>query len=95
VVVGDACLDGILIDVDAATPIGRPAGTLGNNVIAAVNVADLSSYSQVGQRIYFIYRNDPKQQSPNRVCTANTVPLGVPHFVLGNLSTTSCADMPR
>jgi hypothetical protein len=89
VVVGDACLDGVLIDVDAAHPIGKPA--LGySNVIAAVNFADLASLNQVGKRVYFTYRNDPNRQWPDRVCTANTVPLQVPRYVLGNLSATGC-----
>jgi hypothetical protein len=91
VVVGDACLDGILIEVDAAHPIGKPAGSYGTNVIAAVNVADFASLNQVGQRVYFQYRNDPAQQSPNRVCTANTVPLPVPHLLLNNLASSACA----
>ncbi|MBF9236340.1 hypothetical protein I2I05_02925 [Hymenobacter sp. BT683] len=88
-VVGDACLDGVLIDVDATFPIGKPVGNH-PNVIAAVNFADLASFNQVGQRVYFTYRNDPNQQSANRVCTANTVPLLVPHLLLSNLSATSC-----
>jgi hypothetical protein len=94
VIVGDACMDGVLIEVDAATPIGRPAGSFGNNVIAAVNFADLASVNQVGQRISFVYRNDPGQQHPNRACTANTVPLPVPHLLLGNISTTGCGTGP-
>lgn len=90
VVVGDACLDGVLIDVDAAFPIGKPAGGHGN-VIAAVNFADLATLSQVGQRVYFTYRNDPNQQLAVRACPANTVPLPVPHLLLGSLSATGCA----
>jgi hypothetical protein len=89
--VGEACLDGILIEVDAAYPIGKPAGSYGTNVIAAVNVADFSSLNQVGQRVYFQYRNDPAQQSPNRACTTNTMPLPVPHLVLNNLAAVACA----
>ncbi|ALW84085.1 hypothetical protein AUC43_02600 [Hymenobacter sedentarius] len=91
VVVGDACMDGILIDVDAASAIGKPTGNY-TNVIAAVNFADLSSLSKVGQRVYFTYRNDPSQQTVSRFCTANSAPLPVPHFVLSNLSVTSCKD---
>jgi hypothetical protein len=90
VIVGDACLDGVLIDVDAAFPIGKPAAGR-SNVIAAVNVADFSSLNQVGQRVYFQYRNDPAQQSPNRACTTNTMPLPVPHLVLNNLAAVACA----
>jgi hypothetical protein len=90
VVVGDACLDGVLIDVDAATPIGQAAGTLGTNVVAAVNFAYLSSLNRVGQRVYFTYRNDPSQQSPGRACPAFGTQLQVPHLVLSNLSATGC-----
>jgi hypothetical protein len=89
VVVGDACLDGVLIDVDAAFPIGKPVGEH-RNVIAAVNFADLASLNQVGKRVYFTYRNEPNRQRPDRVCTANTMPLQVPHFVLSNISATNC-----
>jgi len=89
-VVGDACLDGVLIEVDSASAIGRPVGTMGRNVIAAVNFAALGNLNQVGQRVYFSYRNDPSQQFPMRACTANTIRLNVPHLVLGNISTTPC-----
>lgn len=89
-VVGDICQHGVIINVDAAYPIGQPAGVLGSNVIAAVNVGDLASFNRVGNRVYFTYRNDPKQQAPSRVCTAEYVPLPVPHLVLSNLSETGC-----
>ncbi|GAB3316560.1 hypothetical protein ACFQT0_01455 [Hymenobacter humi] len=89
VVVGDACLDGVLIDVDAAFPIGKPTGRH-DNVIAAVNFADLASLNQVGQRVYFTSRNDPARQSAARFCTANTFPLPVPRLVLSNISATAC-----
>ncbi|SFQ38726.1 hypothetical protein [Hymenobacter arizonensis] len=90
VVVGDACPDGVLIDVDDAFPIGKPAGEH-KNVIAAVNFADLASLNQVGKRVYFTYRNDPNQQRAVRACIAITLPLPVPHFVLSNISATNCA----
>ena len=90
VVVGDACMDGVLINVESTEAIGQPAGSLGSNVIAAVNFEDFTGLNQVGQRVYFTYRNDPKRKSPYRVCTANTVPLPVPHLVLSNLSATAC-----
>ena len=90
VVVGDICQHGVIINVDAAYPIGQPAGALGNNVIAAVNVADLASFNRVGNRVYFTYRNDPSQQVPSRICTTEYVPLPVPHRVLSNLSERSC-----
>ncbi|MBD2768509.1 hypothetical protein IC235_11480 [Hymenobacter sp. BT664] len=95
VVVGDLCMDGVIINVDAAYPIGLPADTLGNNLIAAVNTDDLASFNQVGKRIYFTYRNDPSQQWPLRVCLANTIPLPVPHLVLSNLSETGCRSNSR
>ncbi|WP_035562543.1 hypothetical protein [Hymenobacter sp. IS2118] len=94
-VVGDACLDGVLIDVDAAFPIGKPTGSH-RNVIAAVNFADFAGLNEVGTRVYFTYANDPSQQFPQRACTANTVPLQLPHLVLSNISNTGCkAPGPR
>jgi hypothetical protein len=95
VVVGDICQHGVVINVDAAYPIGQPAGTLGNNVIAAVNVDDLASFNQIGKRVYFTYRNDPSQQWPTRICPAVYIPLPVPHLVLSNLSETSCVPSSR
>ncbi|GAA4367282.1 hypothetical protein GCM10023185_39030 [Hymenobacter saemangeumensis] len=96
VVVGDACMDGILIEVDARHAIGRPASGYGNNVIAAVNFADLGNLNRVGQRVWFSYRNDPNQQYPNRACPTNTVPLPVPHLLLGNIASTACpGSAPR
>ena len=90
VVVGDACLDGVLIEVEGPNLIGKPAGTWGTNVIAAVNFEDFTGLSQVGKRVYFTFRNDPARQRPVRNCTANTVPLPVPHLLLSNLSATAC-----
>ena len=90
VVVGSTCLDGILIDVQTTDPIGQPVGSLGNHVIAAVNFEDFTGLNQVGQRVYFTYRNDPARTGTNRFCTANTVLLPVPHLVLNNLSATAC-----
>jgi hypothetical protein len=91
VIVGDACMDGLLIDVQSTDPIGKPAGTLGSNVIAAVNFEDFAGMNKVGQHVFFTYRNDPARTSPNRICTANTVPLPVPHLVLTNLASSTCA----
>ncbi len=96
-VVGDACLDGVLIDVDAnaALPIGKRLRSH-RNVIAAVNFADFAGLNQVGTWVYFTYVNDPNRQFPQRACTANTMPLQLPHLVLGNISTTGCkAPGPR
>ncbi|MBF9221948.1 hypothetical protein [Hymenobacter ruricola] len=93
VIVGDACPDGVLIDVDAATPIGQAAGSLGANVVAAVNVPDFGSLNRVGQRVFFFYRNDPNQQYPLRPCPAIGTRLQVPHLVLSNLSATSCTGI--
>jgi hypothetical protein len=91
-VVGDLCQDGVLVDVDAATPIGQAAGSLGANVVAAVNAADFGSLNRVGQRVFFLYRNDPNQQYPLRPCPAIGTRLPVPHLVLSNLAGTGCAD---
>ena len=92
VVLRDRCWDGILIQVDSAYPIGRPisiADSLGNsNVIAAVN--SLGTLGVRGQRISFTYTNDPAQQAPRRFCTADQLPLPVPHLVLSNVSATPC-----
>ena len=98
IVLGETCLDGVLIQVDAAYPIGRPAkfrftrtdSIAGNNVVAAVN--DLGDLNRRGQRVYFSYAGDTVQSGPARVCSALYAPLPVPHAVLTNLSATSCAN---
>lgn len=92
VVVGDACLNGLLIEVDAATPVDKSAGSFGTNVVAAVNFEAFAGPNQPGQRVYFMYRTEPTRQAPSRVCTAITVPLAVPHVVASNLPATSCSD---
>lgn len=97
VVLGETCLDGVLIQVDAAYPVGRPAvfrytstdSIAGNNVMAAVN--DLGTLHKRGQRIYFSYSENTAQPGPSRACTTLYAPLSIPHAVLTKVSATSCA----
>jgi hypothetical protein len=97
-VLGETCFDGVLIQVDAAYPIGRPAvfrftstdSAGGDNVVAAVN--DLGALNKRGQRVYFSYAGSTEQSGPARICPALYAPLAVPHVVLTNVSATSCAD---
>ena len=96
VVLGSTCQDGVLIQVDADYPIGKPAvyrityrdSLAGSNVVAAVN--DLGALNVKGQRIYFSYAGSTDQAGPVRFCTANTVRLDVPHISALNLSATAC-----
>jgi hypothetical protein len=96
VVIGATCMDGVLIEVNSATPIGKPVNfpvtsttsIVGTNVIAAVN--DLGSQAQTGQTIFFTYQNSPNNAGPVRACTQNTAPLPIPHLTLSNISATGC-----
>jgi len=93
VVLEDRCMDGVLIQVDPQSPIGRPAqltDTAGTNVIA--NVETMGTLGKRGQRVYFTYTNDPSRQAPLRPCPAYGVPLPVPHLVLNNVSATPCTQ---
>lgn len=94
---GETCLNGVLIQVDAAYPIGKPVlyrltyrdSLAGSNVVAAVN--DLGPLKVKGQRVYFSYTGTD-QPGPVRPCTANTTRLNIPHISATNLSATACTD---
>ena len=96
VVLGTTCMDGVLIEVNSATPIGKPVNfpvtattsNVGTNVVAAVN--DLGSQAKTGQTIFFTYQNSPNNAGPVRPCPQNTIPLPIPHLVLSNVSATGC-----
>lgn len=96
VVIGTTCMDGLLIEVNSATPIGKPVNLavtsttsiVGTNVIAAVN--DLGSQAQTGKTIFFTYQNSPNNAGPARLCPQNTFPLAIPHLILSNVSATGC-----
>lgn len=98
VVLGQTCMDGVLIQVNEQTPIGRPVqlaqaasdSIVGTNVVAAVN--NLNGLNRVGQVVYFTYAASPGNRGPVRTCTQNTAPLAIPHLVLGNTSATPCAQ---
>ncbi|TGE25947.1 hypothetical protein E5K00_12370 [Hymenobacter aquaticus] len=95
-VVGAACMDGVLIEVDPQYAIGKAYNQY-TNLVAAVNMQPSSSPDltidgqvvQVGQTVYFTYTVSPKAREA--VCPQNTVPLPVPHLVLSNLGATACA----
>ena len=96
VVIGTTCMDGTLIEVNSATPIGQPVNVsvtsttniLGTNVVAAIN--DLGSQAQTGQTVFFTYQASPNNAGPVRNGPQNTAPLPIPHLVLGNISATGC-----
>lgn len=97
VILGQTCMDGVIIQVDARTPIGRPVrafstyrdSLVNTNAVAAVN--DFGSLYVVGRTVYFTYTNSPNNQGPSRACPQNTIPLPIPHLVLSNVSATPCA----
>jgi hypothetical protein len=97
-VLGETCRDGVLIQVDAAYPIGKPVmyhvtdrdSLAGSNVVAAVG--DLGALNVKGQRVYFSYTGSTDQPGPAQYCTANTVRLAVPHINATNLSATACTN---
>jgi hypothetical protein len=96
VVIGTTCMDGTLIEVNSATPIGKPINVsvtsttsiVGTNVVAAVN--DLGSQATMGQTIFFTYQNSPNNAGPARPCPQNTIPLPIPRLILSNVSATGC-----
>jgi hypothetical protein len=98
VVLGETCLDGVLIQVDESYPIGKPAvyritsrdSLAGSNVIAAVN--NLGALTRKGQRVYFTYSGSTDQPGPARFCTANTMRLPIPHVAVTNLSSAACKN---
>jgi hypothetical protein len=97
VVLGETCMDGVLIQVDETYPIGQPAvfrftstdSISGNNVVAAVN--DLGSLNKRGQRLYFTYSGDTQQAGPARACVMLNARLPIPHLALTSSSATSCS----
>jgi hypothetical protein len=96
VVIGTTCMDGVLIEVSSATPIGKAVNVtvtyntsiVGTNVVAAVN--DLGSQAKTGQTVFFTYQDSPTNAGPARICTQNTAPLPIPHLILSNVSATGC-----
>lgn len=96
VVLGSTCMDGVLIEVNSDTPIGKPVNfpvtattsIVGTNVVAAVN--DLGSRAQTGQTVFFTYQDSPNNAGPARFCPQNTSPLPIPHLILRNVSATGC-----
>lgn len=98
IVLGTTCLDGVLIQVTSAKPLGQPVhvyqtyrdSIVGTNVVVAIN--DLGSLAQKGQTVFFTYQNSPDNQGPARFCAQNTAPLPVPHLVLANVSGTACSS---
>ncbi|WP_305033669.1 hypothetical protein [Hymenobacter convexus] len=108
-----SCVDGMLIEVDPAFPIGAPAlrakvnlgrnvpgdSLIGNNVIAIVNSSEFSQIlnkSFDGQRLYFIYEDDPNRRWNGLMCNNfDGVKSPIPHLLLRNVSTTSCEELPN
>jgi|GEM_PF-1298777 len=104
-VVGNTCMDGMLIDMDPSFGIGaqgllpragRPDSLLGQHVVAVVNTDELGPLPTVGQRLYFTYVNDPDRQWNMRCCFDGDGVRGqVPRLVLSNVSTSPCQQAPR
>lgn len=96
IILGQTCMDGVIIQVDARTPIGLPIrayqtsrdSLVSTNAVAAVN--DLGNLYVVGKPVYFTYIDSPNNQGPIRFCTQNTTPLPIPHLVLSNVSAAPC-----
>jgi hypothetical protein len=103
-VVGLTCMDGMLIEVDPAYPIGAPASRhdagsdsplLGRNLIAVVNTQEYGRLATVGLTLHFNAVNDPnRQDSGVRCLAADGVRGPVPRLVLSNVGTASCAPGP-
>ncbi|MCB2379293.1 hypothetical protein LGH70_16975 [Hymenobacter sp. BT635] len=94
-IVGNACMDGILIEVNSPDAIGKPLSPYAN-LVAAVNTQQnndelilAGQKVKMGQVIYFNYT--PSDKAREAFCPQNTVPLPIPHLVLSNVGTTGCA----
>lgn len=95
-VVGAACMDGLLVEVDSQYSIGKAYGPH-TNLIAVVNLAQQSTPDYTldgqtvkpGQTIYFTYTTAPGAREA--FCPQNTVPMPIPHLVLSNVNQTACA----
>ena len=103
-VVASTCMDGMLIEVNPAFPIGAPAtirrasgdSLLGRNLIAVVNTSDFGRINSVGLTLHFTAVNDPNRQySGVRCLAADGVQGSVPRLVLSNVGTTACGPEPR
>lgn len=103
-VVAFTCMDGMLIEVNSALPIGAPAtirrasgdSLLGRNLIAVVNTMDFGRMNTVGLTLHFTAINDPnRQDSGVRCLAADGVKGRVPRLVLSNVGTTACGAGPR
>lgn len=94
-IVGTACMDGLLIEVDRKYAIGEPYGQH-TNLVAGANLLQQSTPElkidgqvvQVGQTIYFTYTVGPHMS--NTICPHNTAPLPIPHLTLSNVSKVPC-----
>ncbi|WP_345126239.1 hypothetical protein [Hymenobacter antarcticus] len=103
-VVAYTCMDGMLIEVTSAFPIGAPAtirgasgdSLLGRNLIAVVNTSDYGRMNSVGLTLHFTAVNDPNRQHSGFTClAADGVKGPVPRLVLSNVGTTACGPGPR
>lgn len=102
-VVGSSCYDGVLINVDAQYPIGKPAGysaapndstsLVYQNTIGALNSNALGALNVKGQRIYFTCTGDTQGFSNFGPCNHMGIALPIPHVVLTSFSATPCGAL--
>ncbi|AWM34463.1 hypothetical protein [Hymenobacter nivis] len=102
-VLGSSCYDGLIINVDAQFPIGKPVGAgfapkdstkvTYQNVIGALNSTELARFNTPGQRIYFTCTGDTQGFSNFGPCNHMGIPLPVPHVVLTSFSATPCGPV--
>jgi len=102
-VVGTSCYDGVIINVDAQFPIGKPVGdrfalydstkATNQNLIGALNSNELVGLSAKSTRIYFTCTGDTQGFSNFGPCNHMGIPLPVPHVVLTSFSATPCRSV--
>ena len=102
-VLGTSCYDGVIINVDAQFPIGKPVGhgfawhdstkATSQNVIGALNSNELTGFSAKGTRIYFTCTGEKQGFSNFGPCNAMGIPLPVPHVVLTSFSAVPCGAL--
>ena len=102
-VVGTSYYDGVIINVDAQFPIGKPVGdrfalydstkATNQNVIGGLNSNELAGLSTKGTRIFFTCTGDTQGFSNFGPCNHMGIPLPVPHVVLTSFSATPCGPV--
>ena len=102
-VVAITCMDGPLIEVDAAYHLGAPTSVpaanggsrrVGIHIIAMANRSEATGIDSVGQRVHFTYDDNPNSpQPPSSTCcfALDGAQSPIPRLVISNVSAIPCS----